>query len=193
MALQLNRFNNIYPTRESAFSLLNNLSRSYSECVTVRYYEDPETEKIGIIVVIYKSETKGDYEVIYESAEKIIETSFRIFRVTRQYEGQSDLECINVALFGETPVNRDMVIITSTTGNTTVTLIYYEKEWIRIGSDGSEIKVINSDTVNLEMIVDPENNLDKTIKADVKIDGESIIYDNSIDKIRVNKIYGGTF
>lgn len=190
MALQFNRFNNIYPTRESSISLLNSLSRSYSEGITVRYIENNE---LNIILALYKSSEKGDYEIIYESGEKDIETSFRIFKVTRQYEGQSDLECINVALFGQDPIDRDMVIITSVSGNTSITYIYFNSDWIRIGSDGSELNVKNTNTVDLEIIRDPEDSISKTLSADVKIDNSSLVYDPEIDKIRVNKIYGGTF
>lgn len=193
MSLQFNRFNNIYPDRDSAIDLLNSLSRSYSEGVTIRYYEDSDYKKLGIIFVIYKSEEVGDYEIVYESGKEIPETSFRIFEVTRQYEGQSDEDCIGVALFGQTPINRDMVIISSVSGNTTVTYIFFNEDWIRIGTDGSELGIINTNTVNLTISQDNDNPTNRSISADVKIDNSSLIYDSTIDKIRINKIYGGTF
>lgn len=33
----------------------------------------------------------------------------------------------------------------------------------------------------------------KTLTADVKLDNNNLIYDEKVDGIRINKIYGGTF
>lgn len=190
MSLQFNRFNKIYPDKTSSINLLNSLSRSYSEGVTIRYYDK---EDIRIIFAIYKSEEVGDYEIIYESDQKFPETSFRVFKITRQFEGQSDEDCIGIALFGQEPINRDMIIISSVSGNTTVTYIFFEGSWIRIGTDGSELGIVDTNTVNLTINQDINNPSNRTISAEVKIDNSSLIYDSEIDGIRINKIYGGTF
>ena len=62
--LRYPRFNNIYASREDAISKLDNLSRSYAEPVTIRYYNSEN--KICVILAMYKSDKPGDYVINFD-------------------------------------------------------------------------------------------------------------------------------
>lgn len=185
---QYSRFETIYDSREQAIELLNGLSRLYAETVAVKYYNN--LRDICIILAVYKSTATGDFEISYETNAS--DNSLpRVFTVKRS-GNLTDEECINVALFGEKPVNRDIVIITEVPGSVT-SYIYYGTEWEMLSSPNSNgqggnvnIEVENTDTVNL-------NYAEGKISANVNIDNSSLVYDPEVSAIRVNKIYGGTF
>ena len=105
---QYTRFETIYDNREQAIELLSGLSRLYAETVAVKYYDS--LGNICIILGLYKSTAPGDFEISYETKESSGSLP-RVFTVKR-VDNQSNAECINIALFGETPINRDIVIIT---------------------------------------------------------------------------------
>ena len=68
-------------------------------------------------------------------------------------------------------------------------------EWIKTGgttADGLGIIFEDSGTIDFTLSPGPTESK-KTLKADVKLDDNSLVYDKDIDAIRVNKIYGGTF
>lgn len=199
--LQFTRVKEVFSTREEAINKLDGLCRTYAEGVVVKYLS-PCVDECGnrierMIFAIYRSSEKGDYEIVYDTDPSNMNSGgLRVFKARKQKEDQTDLECINVALFGETPKNGDIVTITSYDGSSIVSYIYYEDDWVCIGlGDGSsgggssivDIKVEDTNTVDLTL----ESN--NTLKADIKLDNQSILYDSTIDGIRVNKIYGGTF
>lgn len=62
--LRYPRFNTIYASRDEAIAKLDNLSRSYAEPVTIRYYG--EDKKICVILAMYKSDKKGDYVINFD-------------------------------------------------------------------------------------------------------------------------------
>lgn len=62
--LRYPRFNTIYASRDEAIAKLDNLSRSYAEPVTIRYYS--EDNKICVILAMYKSDKKGDYIINFD-------------------------------------------------------------------------------------------------------------------------------
>ena len=104
-----------------------------------------------------------------------------------------NIECINVALFGESPINRDIVIITESDNSSVTSLIYFKGEWELLATPGNgglgpgiTIETANTDTVTMKY----EGG---KISAKVNIDESSLIYDPEVSGIRVNKIYGGTF
>lgn len=187
---QYTRFETIYDNREQAIELLSGLSRLYAETVAVKYYDS--LGNICIILGLYKSTAPGDFEISYETKESSGSLP-RVFTVKR-VDNQSNAECINIALFGETPINRDIVIITESNNVSVTSLIYYKGEWELlsspgIGGSGSvvvNIEAEDTDTINM-------NYKDGKISANVNLDEASLIYDPEISGIRVNKIYGGTF
>lgn len=188
---QYTRFETIYDNREQAIELLSGLSRLYAETVAVKYYDN--LGNICIILGLYKSTVPGDFEISYETRES--SGSFpRVFTVKRT-GSQSNLDCINVALFGEVPINRDIVIITEIDNLSVTSLIYYKGEWELLSTPGAggnvnpgvtNIEAVNTDTVNMEY-------KDGKISAKVNLDESSLVYDPEVSGIRVNKIYGGTF
>lgn len=187
----LTRFECIYSSRNEALKALGCASRQYSELVAVRYYN--ENDDICIMLVIYKSADVGDFEIVSDSMSCCNQP--RVFTAKKQSESQSDAECILVALFGETPHNGDVVILTSYDGTTSITYTMIGGEWVKTGgttADGLGIIFQNSDTIRFT-ITPSESDSKKNLTADVKVDGESLVYDSSVDAIRVNKIYGGTF
>ena len=64
--LRYPRFNQIYASREEAIKKLDNLSRSYAEPVTIRYYD--ENNKICVILAMYKSDSVGDYVINFDES-----------------------------------------------------------------------------------------------------------------------------
>lgn len=194
--LQFTRINKVFSSREDAIARLNELSRTYAESVVAMYNSSNNTEEL--ILVIYKSKEKGDYYIIHDTFSSK-NNGFKLYRVRKTSEDQSDSECINIALFGEEPKNYDIVSITSFDGGSVISYIYYEGSWSVLGSGGGEyganigtLTTANTETVNLTLepsIVPSE----KILKADVNLDNQSLIYDNDIKGIRVNKIYGGTY
>lgn len=191
--LQFTRIKKIFPSREDAIKRLDELSRTYAESVAVMYYSPNKSEEL--ILSIYKSEEKGDYYIIHDtySAKN---NGFRVFRVKKTSEDQSDSECINIALFGEDPKNYDMVNITSFDGGSVTSYIYYEGSWsiLGIGTDTGISNLITTNTDTVRLTLEPaEVSNEKILKADVNLDNQSLIYDDNIKGIRVNKIYGGTY
>lgn len=186
---QYTRFETIYDNREQAIELLSGLSRLYAETVAVKYYDN--SGNICIILGLYKSTAPGDFEISYETKESA-ESLPRVFTVKR-VGAQSNIECINVALFGESPINRDIVIITESDNSSVTSLIYFKGEWELLATPGIggsgpgiTIETANTDTVTMKY----EGG---KISAKVNIDESSLIYDPEVSGIRVNKIYGGTF
>lgn len=190
---QLTRFGNIFSSKEEAINSMKGISRLYSELVAAKYESLlPSGEKIEeILVVIFKSNKEGDFDILYDSGDSIYSRP-RVFTVRKSDPDQTDEECISIALFGEEPILQDIVVITSYDKSTLSTYMYYNSKWILIGYTGNDsgnsgISIKDSDTVELKF---EDNN---TLVANVKIDNESIVFDSDLGKIRVNKIYGGTF
>jgi hypothetical protein len=68
-------------------------------------------------------------------------------------------------------------------------------QWIKTGgttADGLGIIFEDSNTIDFTMSPGPTESK-KTLTADVKLDNNNLIYDEKVDGIRINKIYGGTF
>lgn len=198
--LQFTRINKIFSSKESAIERLDQLSRTYAEGVVVKYLSYDGVNSIeNLIFAIYKSDTKGDYTIIYDSSSPASTSGFRVFTVKKTSEDQTDSEAINVALFGEDPKNYDIAIITSFDGNSVYSYIYYEGSWnyLAVGGGGSStnlnISATDTDTIDLTLETNPSISTEKILKADVKIDNQSLVFDEEAGGIRVNKIYGGTF
>lgn len=188
---QLTRFECIYSSREEALKALECSSRQYAELVAVRYYND--NEDVCIMLVIFKSADLGDFEIVSDSM--LCCNQPRIFTARKQSETQTDAECILIALFGEKPHNGDVVILTSYDGTTSITYTMIGGEWIKTGgttADGLGIIFEDTDTIDFTLSPGPTETK-KILTADVKIDNIGLIHDDSIDAIRINKIYGGTF
>lgn len=195
--LQFTRVKEVFQTRKDAINKLNELCRTYAEGVVVKYLSDCVDEcgnkLIRLIFAIYKSSEKGDYEIIYDTDPANLTGGTRVFKARKQKEDQTDVEAINVALFGETPKNGDIVTITSFDGLSVVSYIFSEGDWSCLGfGDGSSeggsslVGVEDTDTIDLTLEANK-------LKAEVKLDNQSLLYDPTVGGIRVNKIYGGTF
>nr|UWG87208.1 MAG: hypothetical protein [Bacteriophage sp.]DAJ13916.1 MAG TPA: hypothetical protein [Myoviridae sp. ctfA14]DAW22174.1 MAG TPA: hypothetical protein [Bacteriophage sp.]DAY73090.1 MAG TPA: hypothetical protein [Caudoviricetes sp.] len=188
---QLTRFECIYANRDEALKALSCASRQYAELVAVRYYN--EVEDVCILLVIFKSADLGDFDIVSDTME--LSQGPRIFTAKKQSEEQSDQECILIALFGEKPKNGDVVILTSYDGTTSITYTMIGGQWIKTGgttADGLGIIFEDSNTIDFTMSPGPTESK-KTLTADVKLDNNNLIYDEKVDGIRINKIYGGTF
>lgn len=186
------RFEVIYPNRDAALEKLNGISRSYAEPVAIRYYD--EAGDVYIIVSIYKSDQVGDYEITYETGLGAGGAGLgRVFTIKKVSEEQTDMECINAALFGEIPESLDIVIIKSVDGLVTTSYIYYDGMWNLLGQGASSDKTTFLDSDTIEMVVTENTPREKTVQANVKIDGKNLVVDEETGKIRVGKIYGGTF
>lgn len=188
---QLTRFECIYSTRDEAIKALSCASRQYAELVAVRYYN--EAEEVCLLLAIYKSADLGDFDIVSDTME--LSQGPRVFTAKKQSEEQSDYECILIALFGEKPKNGDVVILTSYDGTTSITYTMIGGQWIKTGgttADGLGIIFEDSDTIDFTMSPGPTETK-KSLIAEVKLDNNSLGYDEKVDGIRVKKIYGGTF
>lgn len=185
------RFECVYSSRDEALKALSCLSRQYAELVAVRYYDD--NDDVCMLLVIFKSADLGDFDIVSDSLSS--NNQPRIFTAKKQSEDQTDSECILIALFGEKPNNGDVVILTSYDGTTSITYTMIGGEWIKTGgttADGLGITFEDSDTIDFTLSPGASETK-KILTADVKIDNVGLVYDESIDAIRVNTIYGGTF
>ena len=187
----LTRLECIYKNRDEVLRALSCESRQYAELVAARYYND--NGDIYIILVIYKSADIGDFEIVSDSFSCCNQP--RIFTAKKQSEDQTDAECILIALFGEKPRNGDVVILTSFDGTTSITYTMIGGEWIKTGGTTADgLGIIFEDTNTIDFTLSPgPSESKKILTADVKLDNSSLTYDESIDAIRVSKIYGGTF
>lgn len=196
--LQFTRIKKVFSSRDLAISRLKELSRTYAEGVVVTYNPDNNKNEEELILAIYKSEEKGDFVIAFDSSSAYT-NGFRVFRVKKTSESQSDLEAINTALFGDTPMNYDIITIISFDENTVTSYIYYNDNWNILGKGGgnnSSVSIGNltvSDSDTIKLTLESTSTDIKSLKADVKLDNMSLVYDDEVGGIRVNKIYGGTF
>ena len=179
---QLDRFEKIYKTREEAINVLSEFTAEYSSLVSIRYGSD------NIILVIYKSNKKGDYEILLdrEGTEAIV------YSGKQRTPDQPDSEVITLALFGATPKNGDTAVIESFDGSSVKVYTYLGGNWILTKGSTQILIPENSNTVNITFS-DSDIPEERKIKADVKIDQSSLVYDEEIDRIKVGIIYGGTW
>lgn len=189
--IQLTRFDSIFNNRESLLNALSNISRIYAENVAARYVG--KDGDIKIMIVIFKSEELGDYEITFDSGN--LPTSTRIFKVRKISNEQTDEDAISSALFGETPKVGDIVIINPYIGNYVTSYIFYNGIWELIsGSFEQNDNGINvKDTNTISMNITTDETGVGVISSDVKLDNSTLTYDPETDSIRVNRIYGGTY
>ena len=74
--LRYPRFNAICSNRNEAIKKLNELTRSYGEPVAIRYYN--RENKSCVILAIFKSENKGDYEISYDSNTELLPNVYTV-------------------------------------------------------------------------------------------------------------------
>lgn len=183
--LKYPRFNTIYATRDEALSKLNDLTRSYGEPVAIRYYNN--TKKICVLLAIFKSELKGDYEISYDSNP---EMTPRVYTVIKVDTDISDVECINAALFGKTPIQNDIVILTDSSETVSVvrSYIFVEGSWTLLATPTGAMS-----SVDIGSSLLPVKNEDGSVSLEVKVDNSTITYDEATGGLTVNKLNGGTF
>lgn len=199
------RFTTIYSDREEAVKKLNELTRSYGEPVAIRYYNSKRT--ICVILAIFKSDRRGDYDISYDSNTELqpsiytitidggntvlsvdLPENYIINGTSNKTKGifsgdeKSDMDYINSALSGKTPVIGDLVLIKES--QAVRSYIYTKDGWQALFvSEG----LVLGDSVMFEKNEEGESALE------VKTDNSSIIYDEEVGGLTVNKIYGGTF
>ena len=129
--LRYPRFNAIYSNRDEAIKKLNGLTRSYGEPVAIRYYSSEN--KTCVILAIFKSEGKGDYEISYDSNTELLPN---VYTIEKDNSDKTDLEYIDIALKGKQPIERDIVIIESM-NNVVVSYIFTNNNWQILSTSGS--------------------------------------------------------
>lgn len=188
MIFRYTRFNNIYSSREAAIKKLNNTSRYFAENVCVQY-KDSSSGRVEIILALYKSESLGDYVINFDSASGGTNERANTYEVTRQ-PGETDKDCINRATSSANAlVNRDIVVINESNGNTSVVYMYTCGTWNAI-TNNTTIETRDTGTVKFNLITDVE--VGKcTLSATVPIDKSSIVLDPNTKSIKVGIIDGG--
>lgn len=184
--LKYPRFNTIYNSREEALIKLKEISRSYGEPVTIRYYNNDKT--VCIILAIYKSELIGDFEISYDSNPEL---QPKVYSISKNNPDISDIDYINSALSGKIPVIGDIVIITDICGELPITKSF-------IYTNGDIWKLLTTPSGSISSL-DIGNTLTPVVKEDgsvdleVKVDNSTIKYDDSIGGLTVGILNGGTF
>lgn len=128
--LRYPRFNAIYSNRDEAIKKLNELTRSYGEPVAIRYYNNEN--KTCVILAIFKSESKGDYEISYDSNTELLPN---VYTIEKDNSDKTDLEYIDIALKGKQPIEKDIVIIKSM--NNVVSYIFTNNNWQILSTSGN--------------------------------------------------------
>lgn len=187
MIFRYTRFDNIYSSREAAIKKLNYTSRYFAENVCIQY-KDPSSDRVEIILALYKSEKPGDYVINFDSASGGSSLGASTYEVTR-HPGETDKDCINRAtLSAGILVDRDLVVINEKDGSSIV-YMYTCGSWNAITSN-TTIKTRDTSTVKFNLISDSE--IGKcTISATVPIDKSSIVLDPNTKSIKVGIIDGG--
>lgn len=180
------RFNTIYPTREEAIEKLDNLTRAYGEPVAIRYYNTSKT--VCVLLAIFKSDAKGDYSISYDSNP---ETTPKVYTITKTDSSITDEEYINIALFGKTPIDNDIVILTDCSEDIpyTKSYIYTDNKWILLSNQGNG----SIGSLDLGNSLVPIVNEDGSSRLEVKTDNSTISYSEEVGGLTVKKINGGTF
>ena len=181
--LKYPRFNTIYSTREEALIKLSELSRSYGEPVTIRYYNSKRD--ICIILAIYKSNLIGDFEISYDSNPEIKSS---VYSFTKDNPNFSDNDCINNALLGKIPVMGDIVVITDVTGEVPLMKSYiYTETWKLLSTPSGSISSLNIGDSLMPVIKE-----DGSANLEVKVDNSTIKIDET-GGLTVGILNGGTF
>lgn len=133
----------IYTSRKEAIEKLNELELEFGELVAIRYSWDNKclcnsgNNSIEVIVACYKSSNKGDFFIISESSISISSvTPTTYFGVL--VKGQDIEEAIKATLFGEIPVERDIIVLTDKETKGIISLMYLSGKWIELGRKNGE-------------------------------------------------------
>lgn len=144
------RVEKIYSSRKEAIEKLDELEMEFSELVTIRYSWDNKclchsgNDSVEVILACYKSSKKGDYFIVSESSISVSSlTPTTYFGVL--VEGQKIEEAIVATLFGEVPVERDIIVLTDKETEGTKSLIYLSGKWIELGNNGKDSKEPTTD------------------------------------------------
>lgn len=183
--LKYPRFNTIYATREEALVKLKELSRSYGEPVAIRYYNSKKY--ICVILAIYKSEAVGDFEISYDSNP---EMQSSVYSVTKSNSDMSDKDCIDAALFGKTPILGDIIVITDISEEITIakSYIFTDGIWKLLSTPSGSLSSLNVGN-SLVPVVKEDGSTD----LEVRVDNNSIKYDDAVGGLTVSVLNGGTF
>jgi len=175
------RFEKIYSSREEAIGKLNNATRVYAECVTIRYRT---ARSINTILSLYKSDVKGDYSIVYDSGNPS-NTRGRVFNAEK-VSGESDEDILNRIMLEEDSIyNWDLVTI-QYPNSAKNTYVYIDGAWVPLSS---EIAIIGNDssTVNLTVTKDSSSSTYE-IQADIPIDNQSLQVDSNTGILQVGII-----
>lgn len=191
--LRYPRFNTIYPKREDAIKKLDELVRSYGEPVAIRYYNSQK--EVCVILAIFTGDSKGEYEISYDSNADLVPS---VYTVTKEDTTQTDEECIDAALFGKAPIGYDIVIITDLSLDEPAirSYIYSSTKGWKILSSGNAGMGSGEGTIGSLVLGDSvtsEVNEQGQSTLEVKTDGVTLVYNEELGGLTVNKISGGTF
>ena len=180
------RFINIFNSKDEAIRKLDNTSRYYGEPVMIKYRDGKGNTKV--MLALYKSEAKGDYEIGYDPDNKI--NNDRIHSITKE-EGESDEDALLRCYIGiPGPFSGDLVIVSSPDLNNT-TYVYLNDTWLNFSQNLTlKASTKNNDSVSFELNLDESLGI-YTIGGNVKVDGKSIISSPTTGELSVNLIDGG--
>lgn len=179
------RFINIFNSKDEAIRKLDNTSRYYGEPVMIRYRD--ENGYTRVMLALYKSEAKGDYEIGYDPDSRV--SNERIHNILKE-EGESDEDALSRCYIGKPgPFNGDLVIVSSPNLNNVV-YIYLNDTWLNFSQNltlRTSTKI--SDSISIDLSLDESLGI-YTIGGNVKVDGKSIV-SSPTGKLSVNIIDGG--
>lgn len=177
---QLTRIEKIYPKREDAVSKLSSLSLSFGTIVAIRYFAKVEDSKcecgcapgfddnIRMLLAGYLSEEPGSFFIFGDSDNNIEDwadgTGVNVYQGIMS-ENQSYEEAIAATLFGITPQQKDIVVLSNKALGINSTYMYLGKKWVCIGKELPEYK----------------------------FDSTQFNYEPVERKVSIKSIYGGTF
>ena len=114
----------------------------------------------------------------------------RVYTVVKVDTDVSDVECINAALFGKTPIQNDIVILTDSSETVSVvrSYIFVEGSWTLLATPTGAMS-----SVDIGNSLLPIKNEDGSVSLEVKVDNSTITYDEATGGLTVNRLNGGTF
>lgn len=170
-SFRFDRLEKIYDSRSEAIKKLNSITFDYAQPVVVRYKED---SNIYMLLVIGSDDSNG-YKILADSNSSGDISD--IYTVTRTSFDVSDEDSINLGLFGKTPHQSDIVIISTIISEIVydrVAYIYTSKNiWEPLSGCVDADKIIFKDDIQLFGSYSEVGNIKKSDKV-WKTKGKSV-------------------
>ena len=162
-SFRFDRLEKIYDSRSEAIKKLNSITFDYAQPVVVRYKED---SNIYMLLVIGSDDSNG-YKILADSNSSGDISD--IYTVTRTSFDVSDEDSINLGLFGKTPHQSDIVIISTIISEIVydrVAYIYTSKNiWEPLSGCVDADKIIFKDDIQLFGSYSEVGNIKKSDKV----------------------------